>query len=68
MYITSFELLQKLDTPGLAFYKMGSKDDEYVTRFLNNKTRRIKIYMKKNYKVYDLLKFISDQTGIPQVI
>ena len=23
--------------------------------------------MKKNYKVYDLLRFISENTGIPQV-
>lgn len=67
IYITSFELLEDLGTPGLTFYKRGNRDEEYATKFLKNKSRRLKMYLRKNYKVYDLLKYISDSTGIPQV-
>jgi len=56
-----------LGTPGLTFYKRGNRDEEYATKFLKNKSRRLKMYLRKNYKVYDLLKYISDSTGIPQV-
>lgn len=66
-YITSPEILMGQNTPGLTFYKMGSKDDEYAERFLRNKTKRLKVYFKKTAKVLDLQKFISDNTGIPMV-
>eukprot|EP00330_Aristerostoma_sp_ATCC50986_P005950 CAMPEP_0114579608 /NCGR_PEP_ID=MMETSP0125-20121206/3944_1 /TAXON_ID=485358 ORGANISM="Aristerostoma sp., Strain ATCC 50986" /NCGR_SAMPLE_ID=MMETSP0125 /ASSEMBLY_ACC=CAM_ASM_000245 /LENGTH=207 /DNA_ID=CAMNT_0001770441 /DNA_START=1456 /DNA_END=2079 /DNA_ORIENTATION=+ len=65
IYITSFELLKGMDSPGLAFYKMNNKDDQYQTRFMKNKQRRLKVYFRKNSKVIDLLKFISENTGIP---
>jgi len=45
---------------------MGAKDEDYADRFLRNKSKRLKVYFKKNSKVLDLLKFISDNTGIPQ--
>jgi len=65
--MTSFELLEDLETPGLTFYKRGNRDEEYATKFLKNKSRRLKMYLRKNYKVYDLLKYISESTGVPQV-
>jgi len=66
IYMTSFELLYDLGTPGLTFYKRGNRDEEYATKFLKNKSKRLKMYLRKNFKVYDLLKYISDSTGIPQ--
>jgi hypothetical protein len=56
-----------MNTPGFAFYKMGKSDDEYIERMLRDKSKRLKVYFKKNSKVTDLQKFISDNSGIPLV-
>ena len=68
IYLTSFELLYDLKTPGLTFYKRGNRDEEYATKFLKNKSKRLKMYLRKNFKAHDLLRYISESTGIPQVM
>mmetsp|Transcript_10577 Transcript_10577/g.9143 ORF Transcript_10577/g.9143 Transcript_10577/m.9143 type:complete len:239 (-) Transcript_10577:1919-2635(-) len=66
IYLTSFDLLKDINTPGLTFYRMGNNDKDFDVRFFKKtKHRRLKIYVRKNYKVSDLMEFISQQTNIP---
>lgn len=56
-----------IQLPGLIFYKMGTKDDDFANRFLKAKGKRFKVCIKKSFKVTDLIQFISDNTKIPAV-
>lgn len=66
--MSSFELLEDINTPGLTYYRMGSYDEEHCEKFIKDKRRRYKMQVPKTHRVPELLQMISEETGIPQVL
>lgn len=67
IYLTSFDLLEDINTPGLTHYRLGGHDDENVEKFTKDKSKRYKLRMPKSSKIPDLLETITELSGIPKV-